>query len=180
MAVIIAATGLLALLAFGVLAQGSSDGTLDGELAHGIHPMAPAANYAMPGLYGGRKSLLNFRGRILVVNLFAHWCGPCVAEASVLERLQRSLSPRSATVLGVTFEDDSTAAQAFVRANHITYPVLRDGDGSFAHAFGASGIPETYVIDKQGEVVADRRYQLTGVSWVTSAVNAAARSPTKP
>jgi cytochrome c biogenesis protein CcmG/thiol:disulfide interchange protein DsbE len=64
--------------------------------------------------------------------------------------------------LGVTYIDNSADARKFVRDEHITYPVVEDGSGSFAHAFGSSGIPETFVIDRRGRVAAVRRFQIDG------------------
>jgi cytochrome c biogenesis protein CcmG, thiol:disulfide interchange protein DsbE len=97
-----------------------------------------------------------------VVNLFASWCQPCQAEAPILEHAQRQLAGRQATVLGVTYQDTSGDAEQFVRQEHIDYPVVRDVDGGFARAFGANGIPETFVIDRRGRVAALWREQLTG------------------
>jgi cytochrome c biogenesis protein CcmG/thiol:disulfide interchange protein DsbE len=96
----------------------------------------------------------------VVVNVFASWCDPCKAEAPVLEQAQRELSRRGATILGVTYLDNSSDSQRFVRQQHITYPVVRDVSGSFVRSFGTTGVPETFVIDRNGRVAALRRYQL--------------------
>jgi cytochrome c biogenesis protein CcmG/thiol:disulfide interchange protein DsbE len=56
-----------------------------------------------------------------------------------------------------------------VRRNHITYPVIRDIDGNFVRSFGTTGVPETFVIDRKGRVVAVRRYQLAG-NWLQQTV----------
>jgi cytochrome c biogenesis protein CcmG/thiol:disulfide interchange protein DsbE len=166
----VTAAALLALLAFGIASQGTST-SLDSQLARGIRPPAPDARTLLPGLGSSHSlTLADLRGRVVVVNLFASWCQPCLAEAPILERAQRQLAPRHAMVLGVTYRDTTSDAEQFVRREHIDYPVVRDVGGGFARAYGANGIPETFVIDRQGRVAALRRYQLVG-SWLQSTLS---------
>jgi cytochrome c biogenesis protein CcmG/thiol:disulfide interchange protein DsbE len=164
--VVCAAAALLALLAFGVANQGS-DSSLDAAISHGHRPFAPSANLALPvlGSATAKQTLAAMRGKVVVLNVFASWCDPCKAEAPVLEQAQRILAGRNGTVLGVTYLDNSNDSEQFVRKQHITYPVIRDVNGSLVRSFGSTGVPETFVIDRQGRVVALRRYQLTG-NWL--------------
>jgi cytochrome c biogenesis protein CcmG/thiol:disulfide interchange protein DsbE len=160
-----AAAALLALLAFGVASQGVST-SLDSQLARGIRPPAPDAHTLLPGLGSSRSvTLADLRGQVVVINLFASWCQPCQAESPILESAQRQFAKEHATVLGVTYRDTTSDAAQFVRQQHIDYPVVRDVGGGFARAYGANGIPETFVIDRRGRVAALRRYQLAG-SWL--------------
>lgn len=153
---------LLALLAFAVASQGT-DTSLDGQLARGLRPPAPEAGSLLPGLGASPSlTLASLRGKVVVINLFASWCQPCLAEAPILERTQRQLAGGAGTVLGVTYRDTTSDAEQFVRQEHIDYPVVRDVSGSFARAYGANGIPETFVLDRNGHVAWVRRYQLAG------------------
>jgi cytochrome c biogenesis protein CcmG/thiol:disulfide interchange protein DsbE len=163
------AAGLLALLGFGVAHQGNNT-SIDAAVARGDFPAAPSAHTALPSLGApGTRSLAGLRGKVVVLNVFASWCGPCKAEAAILEQEQRTLAPHNATILGVTYLDNSSASKAFVRQQHITYPVIRDVSGDFVRSFGTTGVPETFVIDRRGRVVAVRRYQLAG-NWLQRTV----------
>jgi cytochrome c biogenesis protein CcmG/thiol:disulfide interchange protein DsbE len=95
-----------------------------------------------------------------VLNVFASWCDPCKAEAPVLEQAQRELARHGGTILGVTYLDNSSDSESFVRQEHITYPVVRDVSGNFVRSFGTTGVPETFVINRSGHVAALRRFQL--------------------
>lgn len=167
--VALAAAALVGLLVFGISSE-STNGSLDAALARGVQLPAPDANLALPVL-GSSKSmtLKDLRGKVVVLNLFASWCDPCKAEAPILEQMQRTLVHQNATILGVTYDDNTSDAQQFVRSQHINYPVVRDVTGNFAHAYGATGIPETFVIDRDGRVAALRRYQLAG-GWLRDTV----------
>jgi cytochrome c biogenesis protein CcmG/thiol:disulfide interchange protein DsbE len=165
----LAAAALLGLLAFGIAAQGVST-SIDSQLARGIRPFAPDSRSLLPGLGSTPNlTLSSLLGKVVVVNLFASWCQPCQAEATILERTQKQLAGKDATVLGVTYRDTTNDAEQFVRQEHIDYPVVRDVSGGFARAYGANGIPETFVIDRSGRVAAIRRFQLAG-NWLQQTV----------
>jgi cytochrome c biogenesis protein CcmG, thiol:disulfide interchange protein DsbE len=167
--IVAAAVGLLALLAFGVSNQGINS-SLDNALSRGVKPRSPNANMALPVLgASGSRTLAQFRGKIVVLNVFASWCSPCQAEAPILEREQQTLLRHNGTIIGVTYKDDTSSAESFVRQEHITYPVLRDVSGNFVQPWGVNGVPETFVINRQGRVVALQRQQLAG-SWLAHTV----------
>ncbi len=163
--VVCAAGALIALLVFGVARQ-STDSSIDAAVAKGERPPTPNAAMALPILgSNGKESLTELRGKVVVLNVFASWCDPCKAEAPMLEQAERQIQGRNATILGVTYLDNSSDSEQFVRQEHITYPVIRDISGNFVRAFGTTGVPETFVIDRRGRIAALRRYQLNG-QWL--------------
>jgi cytochrome c biogenesis protein CcmG/thiol:disulfide interchange protein DsbE len=153
--VICLGAALLALLGYG-LANQSTSRTLDDALAHGQHPLAPSLT--LPALTGsGSSSVAAYRGRVVVLNIWASWCQPCQAEAPLLERAERSLSAHGGTVLGVTYRDAAPDSVSFARHYALSYPQLRDVDGKLAQAYGTAALPESFVIDRSGRVVAISR-----------------------
>jgi peroxiredoxin len=152
---------------------------IDSTLARGIDPPAPRQSMPLPILgAAATRTLKDYRGSVVVLNVFASWCRPCKAESASLERTQRRIDRHGATVLGVTYLSDTAAAETFVRIEHITYPVLRDTTRRLAIAFGIVGVPETFVIDRDGRIVAARRYQIS-YRWLAHALTRARQAGNK-
>lgn len=140
---VLAVLAALGLLAYGLLSKGAS-GVALGDVAPGA---------AMPRLEGeGSASLADYRGRWVLVNFWASWCGPCKDEAPALESFQLRHGGAEFTVLGIDSRDLSDDGRAFVRRFGLSYPQLRDGDGAVAHDFGTTGVPENFLLDPAGKV----------------------------
>jgi cytochrome c biogenesis protein CcmG, thiol:disulfide interchange protein DsbE len=147
-AVIVAVLALVALLAYG-LASNEPDREVQGRQAPELE---------LPRLSGsGVGSLEDYRGQVVVLNFWASWCEPCREESPLLQRWHERMKPRRGTVLGVDVLDVTGDARDFIREYDLTYPMLRDREGALREPFGILGFPETFVIDRQGRVVAVQR-----------------------
>jgi cytochrome c biogenesis protein CcmG, thiol:disulfide interchange protein DsbE len=148
---------LVGLLAYGVVAR-RDDTSLDNAVRKGRRPEAPGRTVGLPPLDGGRStSLADLRGRVVVLNFWASWCDPCRREAPALERTQRTLARAGGTVVGVTYKDYAADSRGFVRKYGVSYPTLRDDKLRLAPKFGTTKLPETFVLDRRGRVVAISR-----------------------
>jgi cytochrome c biogenesis protein CcmG, thiol:disulfide interchange protein DsbE len=112
---------------------------------------------------------------VVVLNFWASWCEPCRAEAPLLQRAQQTLQAHRATVLGVSYLDASPDSEAFARHYHLSYPELRDTDGEFAHAYGTNQLPESFIVDRSGRIVAIARGEI-GEPFVRRAIALAQQS----
>ena len=129
----------------------------------GVITSVQAADRRKPGevagrtLDGKRVSLADFRGKVVVVNVWGSWCGPCRAEAPMLARAARELAKKDVVFLGIDSRDPSQdAAKAFVRRFDVPYPSLYDQQGTTLLAFRGTltpnSVPSTVVVDPQGRV----------------------------
>ena len=163
--VLLVAVALLGLLAFGVSHQGTNS-SIDSQVAHGKRVPVPDSTSALPVLgSAGTRTLASLRGKVVVLNVFAGWCTSCIGEAPVLEQAQKLLRSHGGTVVGVTYLDDSNDAERFVRQYHLSYPVIRDVSSKLVPSLGTTGVPETFVIDRHGRIVALRRYPVDA-TWL--------------
>ncbi|MCW3016422.1 MAG: TlpA family protein disulfide reductase [Solirubrobacterales bacterium] len=159
---LVVAAALVALLVYGVAIKGT-DTTLDEAVSKGRRPAAPGATLKLPRLDGtGQTSIADYRGKVLVVNIWASWCGPCEDEAPTLQRAQAKLeADGTGTILGVTNTDIPRKSVAFERKYGFTFPSVRDLDVKLYRALGSTGVPETLVLDAKGRVVALSRGQIS-------------------
>ena len=151
----LAAAALIGLLAYGLASKGT-DSSLDQAVADGTPVTAPVT--ALPRLGArGTGSLADFKGKPVLLNVWASWCDPCQEEMPLLEKAHRRMASAGGTVLGIDVQDDQQKALDFLREKGITFPSLRDRDRSYVHRFGVTGYPETFLIDSDGKVVGLRR-----------------------
>ena len=148
LAAFLAALAVVALLAFGFFTKG--------EPVLEVGSEAPDAT--LPVLTGdGEGSLADYRGEWVLVNFWASWCVPCREESPDLEAFHRRHRADGFTVLGIDYRDVTSDGVAFVREFDLTYPMLRDRDGELYDDYGATGVPESYLVDPEGRVALMRR-----------------------
>jgi peroxiredoxin/outer membrane lipoprotein-sorting protein len=116
----------------------------------------PAPEFALKDLQGNEVRLADYKGKIVVLNVFAHWCGPCRKEAPELEKdIWQAYRERDVVVLGVaTWAQDNPTkrAEEFAREFKLTFPVLVDAENKVAEMYRVRGVPTTFIIDREGIV----------------------------
>ena len=143
-AIFLGVIALVALLGFGLAAKG------DGGITVG----EPPTDDELPPLEGPASapvSLGDFEGEWVLANLWASWCEPCRAESPALERFARR-NRGEVTVVGINTQDNTDDAQEFVDEFGLSYRQLHDGSGDYADELGATGVPETILVDPDGNV----------------------------
>lgn len=148
---------VIALLVVGLALRGGST-VIDDTLTAGERPPAPSLTLpvlvSVPGFppAGQDMALSDLTGRVVVLNLWASWCGPCRDEAPILESTWNAFRDRSVVVLGINIQDLSDDARGFITEFTITYPSLRDGSDRTMAVLEATGVPETYLLDRAGHI----------------------------
>ncbi len=158
-AALVLPVGLLLLVAF-ALGQLQKGGEGSGALSVAARLAAarvdgqPAPQFALPPVQGTRKiSLRQFSGKVVVLNFWASWCGPCRQEAPHLQAVWQAYAARGVQFLGIDHQDKRAGASAFQREFRITYPSVYDPEGNLATKYGLVGIPSTFVIDGGGHIL---------------------------
>jgi len=115
-----------------------------------------APGFTVRNLKGQRVQLADYQGRVVILNLWATWCGPCRVEMPGLENLYRRFRSEGLEILAVSLDKGSTdPIQKFSDEYQLSFPVLVDSDGQVEGLYNSFTIPTTYVIDKKGMVVAE-------------------------
>lgn len=126
--------------------------------SNAIGSMAP--DFSRPDLSGKPVRLADYHGKLVLLNFWASWCGPCLEEMPKFSGWQREYGAQGLQVIGVSMDDDSAAARRLIARHPTTYPILI-GDAALGESFGGVlGLPLSYLIDPQGRIVA--RYQGNG------------------
>lgn len=119
----------------------------------GIYPGETAPDVLGVDLDGHPLSLHSVKGQVLLVNFWATWCGPCIAELPALQSLHDKLKDRGFRVVGVAIDDSPENIREAVSKNHITYPVVLDEEGKSKRKFEIKGMPESFVLDAEHKVL---------------------------
>ncbi len=111
---------------------------------------APAPDIPLPMLDGEKRTLADLRGRVVVLNFWASWCGPCRAEMPALNEIQAAFASRGLTVIGVNQGEDAATARRYLVSIGVDFPIALDQSGVSNRLYRVVGLPTTYLIDRQG------------------------------
>ena len=145
---LVPALGLMLMLAAPVRGQDLRDGL---SVAYGT---PPAPSLVLEDIDGRRHRLSDLRGQVVVVNFWATWCPPCIAEMPAIQRMYDALRDHGLAVLAVNAGQSAEAIRRFVTDFEptLTFPLLRDADGDAFAQWGVRGLPQTFVVDGAGRL----------------------------
>jgi cytochrome c biogenesis protein CcmG/thiol:disulfide interchange protein DsbE len=132
-------------------------------------PGSPAPSLALPSLNGETVQLSDFQGNVVLVNFWASWCAPCLAEMPRLQQWHDQHEDDGLVVLGVNtlYQDSREAVEMFLQDHDISYPMLLDTEGDASRQWLARQLPRSYLIDRQGVVRWTRLGEVTAHDWET-------------
>jgi peroxiredoxin len=115
-----------------------------------------AADFKLESLSGKRVTLSSLRGKVVFLNVWATWCGPCREEMPSMETLYEHFKNRKDFVILAVSQDrrGRAAVMPFVERNHFHFDILLDPDNLVGDSYNVSGVPETFIIDRKGRIVA--------------------------
>ena len=119
-----------------------------GQVSSGAAP-----DFTLNTFDGKQISLQSLRGKVVVLNFWASWCKPCEEEAADLEAFNRAYKDKGVVMLGADYVDTEKEALAYLKKFNITYPNGPDLGTKMSQAYRIKGVPETFVIDKQGQLI---------------------------
>ena len=113
-----------------------------------------APNFKLKSLDGEEVSLSQFRGKYVLVNFWATWCGPCKIEMPSLEALYQRFKNKNFVLLAISNDMfGASIVKPFIKANHLNFTILLDQRLKASNAFGVTSLPSTFMIDPKGEII---------------------------
>lgn len=113
----------------------------------------PVPTLKLERVGGGTVDIAELKGKVVLVNFWATWCKPCVEEMPVFEKLHRELEGKPFVMLAVSIDKRPDNVQQLASRQNLSFPILLDSSESTARAWGTMGVPETFLINRDGKVV---------------------------
>ena len=113
---------------------------------------SPAPQFTLGSRAGQSVSLAQYKGQVVMLNFWASWCGPCRQEMPLLESIYKKYNRLGFTMIGVNVEPDSNAANEWLKATPVSFPILYDKDSKVSKMYDVAGMPSTVIIDRTGKV----------------------------
>ena len=115
-----------------------------------------APEFTVMNLKGEEVSLSDFSGKVIFMNFWATWCGPCKIEMPTMDALYNDLRDEDFVILAVNQQEETDIVREFIDREGYSFPVLLDSDGLLSYQYGVRGIPTTYIIGTDGKVLAGK------------------------
>jgi peroxiredoxin len=112
----------------------------------------PAPQFTLGARSGHEVSLAQYKGDVVMLNFWASWCGPCRQEMPLLESIYEKYNKLGFVLLGVNVEPDSNAANDWLKATPVSFPILYDKESKVSRLYDVEGMPSTVIIDRAGRV----------------------------
>jgi peroxiredoxin len=155
----IAETALFLMIAMIGIGGGAVAHSLPVAERHAVKLGEPAPNFQLQDLNGRLVTLSDLRGKVVLLNFWATWCGPCRVEMPAMEQLYQAFSRKDFEILAVSTDAQGVAiTRPFQQENHLTFPILHDADYRVGLTYGARSLPMTFMVDRQGVI----RHQIFG------------------
>jgi cytochrome c biogenesis protein CcmG, thiol:disulfide interchange protein DsbE len=101
---------------------------------------------------GNRVDLNSLKGKVVIVDFWASWCGPCKQEMPILEKLYKKYKDRGLVVVGVSVDQDLANVKTFLKTMPVSFPIAHDGGHEVANRFKPPKMPSSYIVDRNGVV----------------------------
>jgi peroxiredoxin len=113
-----------------------------------------APNFVLPDLDGKLVSLADYKGKVVLLNIWATWCPPCVQEMPSMEKLYQTMKGEDFDILAISIDEaGAEAVDPFIKKHKLSFTALIDPKGILKYQYQITGVPESYIIDKKGMIV---------------------------
>jgi len=112
-----------------------------------------AVDFSVVSMDGQEVNLKDFKGKVIFLNFWATWCGPCKMEVKDIDNMYKKLKKKDFVVLAVDVQEDVKKIKSFMKKNDLSFPVYLDKDGRISYQYGVRGIPTTYIIGTDWKIV---------------------------
>ena len=147
----IAGTAVFLMIALAGIGGAAAPEILPVAERNGVKLGEPAPNFRLRDMNGHLVTLSDLRGKVVLLNFWATWCGPCRVEMPAMEQLYRTFLRKDFEILAVSTDAQGvTVTRPFQQENHLTFPILHDADYRVGLTYGARSLPMTFMVDRQG------------------------------